>query len=128
MISGKQLEFSERENVPDEETQEFIDNEIAHAPTAPQELLERLQENNDSSPADSGGDIDADWEDVNDSGAEAVFGHSPTPDQSDVEENAHAMGIDYEDNEPLDLLEKIEKRDRDRYELNENSKSGRDTI
>ena len=128
MISGKQLEFSERENVPDEETQEFIDNEIAHAPTAPQELLERLQENNDASPADSGGDIDADWEDVNDSGAEAVFGHSPTPDQSDVEENAHAMGIDYEDNEPLDLLEKIEKRDRDRYELNENSKSGRDTI
>ena len=129
MISGKQLEFSERENVPDEETQEFIDNEIAHVPKAPQELLERLQENHEASgPADSGGDIDADWEDVNDSGAEAVFGHSPTPDQSDVEENAHAMGIDYEDNEPLDLLEKIEKRDRDRYELNENSKSGRDTI
>ena len=42
MISGKQLEFSERENVPDEETQEFIDNEIAHAPKAPQELLDRL--------------------------------------------------------------------------------------
>ena len=128
MISGKQLEFSERENVPDEETQEFIDNEIAHAPKAPQELLDRLHENHEASPADSGGDIDADWEDVSDSGAESVFGHNPTPGQSDVEENAHAMGIDYEDNEPLDLLEKIEKRDRDRYELNENSKSGRDTI
>ena len=57
-----------------------------------------------------------------------MFGHNPTPDQSDVEENANAMGIAYEDNEPLDLLEKIEKRDRDRYELNENSKSGRETI
>ena len=53
MISGKQLEFSERENVADEETQEFIDNEIAHAPKAPQELLERLQENHEaSSPAE----------------------------------------------------------------------------
>ena len=49
------------------------------------ELLERLAENNASSPADSGGDIDAEWEDVDDSGAEAVFGHNPTPDQSDVE-------------------------------------------
>ena len=128
MINGKGLEFYQSEDVPDEETQEFIDDEIASAPTAPQELLERLQENHAASPADSGGDIDAVWEDVNDSGAEAVFGHNPTPDQSDVEENAHAMGIDYEDNEPLDILEKIEKRDRDRYELNENSKSNRDTI
>ena len=128
MINGKQLEFYEHENVADEETQEFINEEIAHQPKAPQELLERLRENAAASPADSGGDIDADWEDVNQSGSEAVFGHNPTPDQSDVEENAHAMGIDFEDNEPLDLLEKIEKRDRDRYELNENSKSGRDVI
>src|SRR4029434_5057258 len=128
MMSGKQLEFYDRENVPDEETQEFIDNEIAHVPKAPQELLERLQENNDSSPADSGGDIDADWEDVSDSGAEAVFGHNPTPDQSDVEENAHAMGIDYQDNEPLDILDKLEKRDRNRFELDEDSKASEDMI
>lgn len=128
MMSGKQLEFYEREEVLDEETQEFIEDEIAHAPKAPQELLERLNENHAASPADAGGDIDAEWEDVNDSGAESVFGHNPTPDQSDVEENAHAMGIDFEDNEPLDILEKIEKRDRKRFELNENSKSNRDSI
>ena len=128
MIKGKQLEFYDREDVPDEATQSFINEEIESAPKAPQELLERIHENNAASPADSGGDIDADWEDVNQTGSESVFGHNPTPDQSDVEENAHAMGIDYEDNEPLDLLEKIEKRDRDRYELNENSKSGSDTI
>jgi hypothetical protein len=128
MISGKQLEFYEREQVADEETQEFIDDEIAHAPQAPNELLERIKNNHSASPADSGGDIDAEWEDVNDSGAESVFGHNPTPDQSDVEENAHAMGIDFEDNEPLDVVEKIGKRDRKRYELNENSKSNRDII
>ena len=128
MINGKQLEFYDREEVPDEETQAFIDEEIEHAPKAPQELLDRINENRAASPADAGGDIDAEWEDVNDSGAETVFGHNPTPDQSDVEENAHAMGIDYEDNEPLDLLEKIEKRDRDRFELNENSKTNQDMI
>lgn len=128
MISGKDLEFYENEDVPSEEMQQFINEEIAGAPTAPDELIGRLHEHHSSSPADSGGDIDADWEDVNDSGAESVFGHNPTPDQSDVEENAHAMGIDYQDNEPLDILDKIEKRDRDRFELDENSKSGNDMI
>ncbi len=34
----------------------------------------------------------------------------------------------HEDNEPLDILEKIEKRDRDRYELNEDSKDKNDQI
>lgn len=122
------LEFYENENPADEEMQEFIDSEISHAPQAPSELEERLKENHSSSPADSGGDIDAEWEDVNDSGAESVFGHNPTPDQSDVEDNAHAMGIDFEDNEPLDFVRKLERRDRDRFELNEDSKDGPDSI
>ena len=102
--------------------------EIEDVPHNPEELLERLDENNASSPADSGGDIDAEWEEVNTTGSESVFGHNPTPDQSDVERNAHAMGINFEDNEPLDFVEKIEKRDRDRFELDEGSKSGSDTI
>jgi hypothetical protein len=127
-ISGKNLEFYENESLPDAEIEAEREDEIAHVPMAPQELLERLHEHHSSSPEDSGGDIDADWEDVNESGSEAVFGHNPTPDQSNVEENAHAMGIDYEDNEPLDILGKIEKRDRDRFELRENSKADDDTI
>lgn len=127
-MTGKDLEFYEKEVPTDEEMQEFIDDEIAHVPQAPGELSERLDENHAASPADSGGDVDADWEDVNSTGSEAVFGHNPTPDQSDVEQNAHAMGIDYQDNEPLDLLDKIEKRDRDRYELDENSKASDDSI
>ena len=122
-MNGKALEFYENEPVPDEDMQDFINEEIASAPSNPEELLDRVREHHSSSPADSGGDIDAEWEDVNDSGAETVFGHNPTPDQSDVEENAHAMGIDFQDNEPLDLLEKMEKRDRDRYELKEDSKA-----
>ncbi len=128
MISGKDLEFYENESIADKEITDFMTDEINHAPQAPNELQERLDEHHSSSPADSGGDVDAQWEDVNVSGAESVFGHNPTPDQSDVEENAHAMGLNYEDNEPLDLLEKMEKRDRDRFELDESSKSGDDMI
>ncbi len=101
-----------------------MDEEIAGAPQAPDILLNRLDEHNSSSPADSGGDIDANWEEVNSTGSEAFGGHNPTPDQSNVEENAHAYGVDFQDNEPLDLLEKMEKRDRDRFELDESSKEG----
>jgi hypothetical protein len=35
-MNGKALEFFEREPVPDEEMQEFIEEEIAGAPAAPQ--------------------------------------------------------------------------------------------
>lgn len=122
------LEFYENETTVNEEMKQFIDDEIAHVPQAPGELEVRLFEHHSSSPADSGGDIDAQWEEVNGSGSEAVFGHNPTPDQSDVEENAHAMGIDFEDNEPLDFVHKFERRDRNRFELNEDSKNGSDTI
>lgn len=128
MISGKNLEFYEQEVPPDAEIKEFMDDEIAHVPQAPNELKERLREHHSTSPADSGGDIDAEWESANDDGAEAFGGHNPTPDQSDVEENAHAYGIDFQDNEPLDLLEKMEKRDRNRYELDEDSKTKGDMI
>lgn len=128
MISGRDLEFYEKEEPIDEEFKEFLDEEIAHVPQAPRELTERLKEHHSTSPADSGGDIDAEWEGSNDDGSEAVFGHNPTPDQSDVEENAHAIGIDFEDNEPLDFVKKMEKRDRDRYELKESSKNGKDMI
>ena len=128
MISGKDLEFYEKEAPTDKEIQELMDEEIAHVPQAPGELIQRLNEHNSTSPADSGGDIDATWEDANDDGAESFGGHNPTPDQSDVEENAHAYGIDFQDNEPLNLLEKMEKRDRNRWELDENSKEEGDMI
>ncbi len=127
-MNGKQLEFYESETPLGDEMKNFIDEEIAHAPQAPNELTQRIAEHHSSSPRDSGGDIDAQWEEVNSSGSEAVFGHNPTPDQSDVEENAHAMGIDFADNEPLDFEKKMDRRDRERFEMNENSKSESDMI
>ncbi|MGH9942573.1 MAG: DUF6335 family protein [Pyrinomonadaceae bacterium] len=114
--------------VPNPEIEEFMEEEIARAPKDPEHLAQRLRQNTASSPADSGGDLDATWEDVNDSGTESVSGDNPTPDQSLVEENAHAVGINYEDNEELDLLDKVDRRDRNRYELDPRSKTEDNSI
>lgn len=114
--------------VPNPEIEEFMEEEIARAPKDPELLAQRLRNNTASSPKDAGGDLDASWEDVNDSGSESVGGDNPTPDQSMVEENANAMGVNFEDNEELEFIDKIERRDRDRYELDENSKSTEDMI
>src|SRR6266567_7199902 len=116
------------EFVPDPEIEEFMEEEIAHAPKDPELLAHRLRNNTAASPQDAGGDIDAAWEDVNESGSETFAGDSPTPDQSMVEENARAIGTSFEDNEELDFLNKIERRDRDRFELEEQSKTRYDTI
>ena len=128
MPNERNLEIYENAPLPDIAIERERNEEAADAPRAPEELAERLMENTAASPADSGGDIDAEWEEVNTSGEEAVFGSNPTPDQSDVEANAHAMGIDFQDNEPLDFVRKLEKRDQDRFELDESSKSKDDTI
>lgn len=114
--------------VPDPEIEEFMEQEISRAPKDPELLAHRLRNNTAASPRDAGGDLDATWEDVNDSGSETVAGDNPTPDQSLVEENASAMGVSFEDNEELEFLDKIEKRDRDRYELDENSKASDNMI
>src|ERR1044072_5638638 len=114
--------------VPDHEIEEFMELEISRAPKDPDVLAQRLRNNAAASPRDAGGDLDAAWEDVNDSGSETVAGDNPTPDQSIVEENASAVGVSYEDNEELEFIDKIEKRDRDRFELDENSKAFEDMI
>ena len=128
--SAKDFEYlaNDPEYVPDPEIEEFMEGEISRAPKDPEHLAHRLRDNTAASPRDSGGDLDASWEDVNDSGSESVAGHNPTPDQSDVEENAHAIGVSYEDNEELEFIYKIERRDRERFELDQRSKASEESI
>ena len=114
--------------VPDPEIEQFMEEEIARAPKDPEQLARRLRDNTSASPADAGGDLDASWEDVNDSGTESVAGDNPTPDQSLVEENARAVGVSFEDNEELEFIDKIDRRDRNRFELDPLSKTEDDTI
>jgi hypothetical protein len=114
--------------IPDPEIEEFMEGEISRAPKDPELLAHRLRNNTAASPSDAGGDLDANWEDVNESGSETVAGDNPTPDQSLVEENAKAVGVSFEDNEELEFIEKIERRDRERFELDEGSKATEDMI
>src|SRR5882672_11980084 len=95
--------------IPDPEIEELMEEEILRAPKDPELLAHRLRNNTAASPRDAGGDLDANWEDVNESGSETVAGDNPTPDQSLVEENALAMGVNFGNNEELESLAKIEK-------------------
>ena len=64
----------------------------------------------------TGGDIDAAWDQAA-VGEETVGGTTPTPDQDIVDEIGRAVGIEYEDAEPLHTTEKLERRDEQRWEL-----------
>jgi Family of unknown function (DUF6335) len=81
-------------------------------------LLDELRENSPAeSPVVSGGDIDAAWDQSDASGEETVGGSNPTPDQDIVDELGKAVGLTYQNNEPLDTEEKVSERDRNRWEL-----------
>lgn len=87
------------------------------ARTGRAELRERLQEHTETSPALTGGDIDADWEEAYSSGDEAPGGDNPTPDESVVDDIGRSLGIEYDDNEELKGSPKIDQRDAKRWEL-----------
>ena len=70
-----------------------------------------------SSPALTAGDVDADWATAYSSGDEAPGGDMPTPDQGVVEDIGAALGVGYADDEELRGADKIEDRDRHRWEL-----------
>lgn len=75
------------------------------------------QAHTETSPAMTGGDVDADWEDAYAVGDEAPGGDNPTPDQDRVDDIGRALGIEYADNEELKGADKIADRDRHRWEL-----------
>jgi hypothetical protein len=80
-------------------------------------LRDKLAEHTETSPALTGGDVDADWESAYSVGDEAPGGDNPTPDQDIVDEIGQAIGVEYQDNEELKADEKIADRDRHRWEL-----------
>ena len=81
------------------------------------ELAESLREHGAMTPAITGGDIDADWENAYFSGDEAPGGDNPTPDQDIVDDIGKALGVKYEDNEELKGSDKVVERDKHRWEM-----------
>ncbi len=64
----------------------------------------------------TGGDIDADWQDADTVGDEAVGGTAPTPDQNIVDELGAAVGLEMSDRASLRTTEILEERDDHRWE------------
>jgi hypothetical protein len=77
---------------------------------------QRKREHTEGGPALTAGDIDTDWNDAYSSGEETPGGDMPTPDQDVVDEIGRALGVEYEDAEELKGSEKIEERDKHRWE------------
>jgi hypothetical protein len=94
-----------------------LDRHPSAARTGRQELREALKEHTETSPALTGGDVDADWQGAYAVGEEAPGGDNPTPDQQRVDDIGKALGVEYQDNEELRAVDKIDQRDRKRWEL-----------
>jgi uncharacterized protein DUF6335 len=110
---------------PTEEVRNEFDEAAQRGSAGQEHLIEKLREHHSTSPALSSGDIDAAWEDA-DVGEESAGGGSPAPDQDVVEEMGKAVGLIYEDGEPLHSTEKVEARDEHRWELDPASSEGFD--
>ncbi len=81
------------------------------------EIEQGLVEHRGMSESIKGGDVDVDVEDAYFTGDEAPGGDNPTPDQDIVDDIGKALGVQYQDNEELRPNEKVEERDKHRWEL-----------
>jgi hypothetical protein len=105
------------ETVPTPPSSLDLDRDPSAARSGRAEMEEALAEHTAAGPSITAGDVDADWESAYSTGDEAPGGDMPTPDQAVVEEIGTAMGVEYNDNEELKGVDKIEERDRHRWEL-----------
>ena len=94
-----------------------LDRSASSARSGRRELVEKLHQHTEASPALTGGDIDADWESAYAVGDEAPGGDNPTPDQDTVDDIGKALGLQYEDNEEPKGEKKISDQDKKRWEL-----------
>lgn len=94
-----------------------LDRHGSAARTGRASLKHAKSNHTETSPALTGGDVDADWEDAYAVGDEAPGGDNPTPDQDRVDDIGRALGIEYQDNEELKAADKIIERDKHRWEL-----------
>ncbi|MGE5246463.1 MAG: DUF6335 family protein [Betaproteobacteria bacterium] len=105
------------EDVPTPPSSLDMDRRGSAVRTGRAELAESLHEHPGMTPALTGGDVDADWENAYFSGDEAPGGDNPTPDQDIVEDIGRSLGVEYQDNEELRPADKVGKRDKHRWEL-----------
>ena len=116
-LNRERRTISDEDRVPSPPSSLDLDRTASAARSGRRELLEKYEEHTETSPALTGGDIDADWESAYSVGDEAPGGDNPTPDQDIVDEIGRAVGIEYQDNEELKGERKVSERDKHRWEL-----------
>jgi hypothetical protein len=93
-----------------------MDRRGTAARTGRAEIAENIREHHGMNGV-TGGDPDVDIEDAYFAGEEAPGGDNPTPDQDIVEDIGKALGVTYDDSEELKGANKVEERDKHRWEL-----------
>ncbi len=94
-----------------------MDRHGSAARTGRAEIEENLRNHRGMTPDITAGDVDVDIDDAYFAGEEAPGGDNPTPDQDIVDDIGKALGVQYDDNEPLKASEKLIERDKHRWEL-----------
>lgn len=81
------------------------------------EMAQNAREHRGMSPDITGGDVDVDVEDAYFTGDEAPGGENPSPDLEVVDDIGKALGVTYDDAEELKSGDKLEERDKHRWEM-----------
>src|SRR5688572_18341901 len=115
-LSRVRRQLREDETVPGAPSSLNFSAKASAAESGHQMYHQRAKEHTEGGAALTGGDVDTDWNEAYASGEETPGGDMSTPDQDVVEEIGRALGVEYEDAEELKGAEKIESRDRNRWE------------
>jgi hypothetical protein len=115
-LSRERRQLREDETIPGAPSSLNFATKASAAESGHQMYNQRAKEHTEGGQALTGGDVDSDWNDAYSSGEETPGGDMSTPDQDVVEEIGRALGVEYEDSEELKGADKIESRDRNRWE------------
>ena len=115
-LARPRRQLREDETVPGAPSSFNFAAKASAAESGHQMYNQRAKEHTEGGARLTGGDVDSDWNEAYSSGEETPGGDMSTPDQDVVEEIGRALGVEYEDAEELKGAEKIESRDRNRWE------------
>jgi len=115
-LSRERRQLREEDMVPTPPSTLDFNPKASSAETGQNHYNQKKREHTEGGTTLTSGDLDADWNDAYSSGEETPGGDMPTPDQDVVEEIGRALGVEYEDAEELKGADKIENRDRHRWE------------
>lgn len=103
------------ENQPPSETEAYPD--LSQTIPTSDQVLRKVDHTDHDRTGLNGGDPDVSPQGI-DAGTETPGGSEPTPDQDMVDEIGKAVGVTYQDDEPLNFDKKVAAQDEVRWELN----------